>query len=146
MATAVTDTLRSRREAVIQAHIDAEVTYHDPSRVVDTFRHPRYEVPAAGVIADGPEAVRGLLGALFAAFPDFSVETNRMYHSDDAVIVETTMHGTQQGAWAGIEPAGHRMEVPAACIFVFEGEDLVCEKVYFDHATLARQLQGSAPD
>jgi len=32
------------------------------------------------------------------------------------------------------------MEVQAACIFVFEGDLLVCEKVYFDHATVLRQL------
>ncbi len=32
------------------------------------------------------------------------------------------------------------MQVQAVCIFVFEGADLVCEKVYFDHATVLRQL------
>jgi hypothetical protein len=28
------------------------------------------------------------------------------------------------------------MEVQAVLIFLFEGSDLVCEKVYFDHATI----------
>jgi len=37
------------------------------------------------------------------------------------------------------------MEVQSACIFVFEGEKLVCEKVYFDHATNLRQLQPLEP-
>jgi hypothetical protein len=32
------------------------------------------------------------------------------------------------------------MEVQAVSIFVFEGDNLVCEKVYFDHATILRQL------
>jgi hypothetical protein len=36
------------------------------------------------------------------------------------------------------------MEVQSACIFVFEGENLMCEKVYFDHATILRQLTPSA--
>ena len=32
------------------------------------------------------------------------------------------------------------MEVQSVLIFVFEGDNLVCEKVYFDHATTLRQL------
>jgi len=28
----------------------------------------------------------------------------------------------------------------AALIFLFDGEELICEKVYFDHATVGRQL------
>jgi hypothetical protein len=32
------------------------------------------------------------------------------------------------------------MEVAAALFFLFEGEGLVCERVYFDHATVLRQL------
>ena len=32
------------------------------------------------------------------------------------------------------------MEVAAVLIFVFEGDKLVCEKVYFDHATILRQI------
>jgi hypothetical protein len=32
------------------------------------------------------------------------------------------------------------MEVQSACIFVFEDDKLVCEKVFFDHATVLRQL------
>jgi hypothetical protein len=29
--------------------------------------------------------------------------------------------------------------------FVFEAESLVCERVYFDAATILRQLSGDAP-
>ena len=34
------------------------------------------------------------------------------------------------------------MKVAATCIFIFDGDRLVCEKVYFDHATILRQLGG----
>src|ERR1035441_3261384 len=66
------------------------------------------------------------------------------YHADDAVIVEVRFGGTHRGVWAGIAPTGNRMEVQSVCIFVFEGDDSVCEKVYFDHATILRQL-GAVP-
>ena len=58
----------------------------------------------------------------------------------DAAIVECRFGGTHRGPWAGIAATGNRMEVQAVCIFVFEGERLVCEKVYFDHAPVLRQM------
>jgi hypothetical protein len=131
---------RVRREAVVRAHIEAEAVTHDVNATVSTFHRPRYEVPALGVIVDGAEGVTGLVGGLLAAFPDFHLTEKRHYHAEDAVIVECTFGGTQQGVWAGLEPTGRRMEVDSALIFVFEGDDLVCEKVYFDHATILRQL------
>jgi predicted ester cyclase len=89
---------------------------------------------------DGPEAVGGLVSGLLSAFPDFYLHQIALHHADDAVIVEARFGGTQRGIWAGIEPTGKRMEVQAVLIFVFEGDHLVCEKVYFDHATVLRQL------
>ena len=144
MATTSSPSLRARREAVVNAHIEAETVTHDVAAALATFRHPRYEVPAVGAIADGPEAVEGLLSQLLGAFPDFWLHRLAIYHADDAVIVEVRFGGTHRGVWAGIAPTGNRMEVQSACIFVFEGDDLVCEKVYFDHATILRQL-GARP-
>ena len=140
MATASTQTVRARREAVVDAHIEAEAVKHDVAAALATFHHPRYEVPAMAAICDGPEAVEGLLTQLLGSFPDFWLERLAVHHADDAVIVECKFGGTHRGAWAGIPPTGKPMEVQSALIFCFEGENLVCEKVYFDHATVLRQL------
>ena len=142
--TSTTPSLRARREAVVNAHIEAETVTHDVAAALATFHHPRYEVPAVGAIADGEEAVQGLLSQLLGAFPDFWLNRLALYHSDDAVIVEVRFGGTHRGVWAGIAPTGNQVEVQSACIFVFEGDNLVCEKVYFDHATILHQL-GALP-
>jgi predicted ester cyclase len=144
MTTAVTQDLRARREAVVNAHIEAEAVTHDVAAALATFHHPRYEVPAVGAIADGGQAVEGLLSLLLGAFPDFWLKKLALYHADDAVIVECKFGGTHRGVWAGIAPTGNSMEVQSALIFIFEGENLMCEKVYFDHATVLRQLGASA--
>jgi predicted ester cyclase len=107
---------------------------------VATFHHPRYEVPALGAIVDGAEGVTGLVTGLLGAFPDFWLNKHALHHADDAVIVEVTFGGTHRGNWAGIEGTGKKMEVQSVLIFVFDGEDLTCEKVYFDHATILRQI------
>jgi predicted ester cyclase len=140
VATTATDTIRARREAIVTAHIEAEAVTHDVAATVATFRHPRYEVPALGAIVDGAEAVNGLVSGLLAAFPDFYLQKTALHHADDAVIVEARFGGTQLGIWTGVEPTGKRMEVQSVLIFVFKDDDLVCEKVYFDHATVLRQL------
>ena len=146
MSTTMTDvsTLRARREAVIKAHIKAEAVDHDVAATVATFARPRYDVPALGGVVDGAAAVDGLLHTLLKAYPDFWVREVAYHHSDDGVIVEVVFGGTQRGEWAGIASTHRPMEVAAACIFIFEDDALVCERVYFDHATLLWQSGAGA--
>ena len=44
------------------------------------------------------------------------------------------------GEWAGIPPTGRRVEIPIVGIFEFDGDRLLCEKVYFDMATVLTQM------
>ena len=140
MTNKVADTTRAHRELIVNEHIDAEAVRHDVAATVKTFKHPRYEVPALDTVADGAEAVSGFLQALLTAFPDFYIKKTAVHHTDDAVIVECRVGGTQRGDWAGIAPSGRKMEVSAALFFLFDGEGLVCERPYFDEASVVRQL------
>ena len=133
--------LRQRRETIVREHIEAENS-HDVARAVATFHRPRYEVAPFGTPHDGAEAVEELLSGMFNAFPDFHVDVPRLHHADHAVIVEFVMSGTQLGPFAGLDPTGRKIEVPLVGIFDFEADRLMCEKAYFDMATLMRQLQG----
>jgi steroid delta-isomerase-like uncharacterized protein len=140
MSAAAVDGVRARREAVVDAHIEAEAVKHDAAATLATFKRPRYEVPALGAVVDGADGVHGLVTGLVTAFPDFYLHKDKVHHAEDAVIVECRFGGTQRGEWAGVPPSGKKMEVQAVLIFCFEGADLVCEKVYFDHGTVLRQI------
>jgi predicted ester cyclase len=74
------------------------------------------------------------------AFPDFHFEATVIHHADEAVIVEGRMTGTQEGEWSGIPPHQGRMDLPMVCVYNFDGDHLMNETVYFDFATLQRQL------
>ena len=139
MATPIVSSLRARREELIQRHVEAE-THNDVAGVLATFHHPRYDVVPLGAVNDGAAAVEELLTGLLAGFPDFNAEILTMHHADTAVIVEVRMTGTHKGPWAGIDPTGRPMDIRVACIFEFDDDRLMCEKVYFDFATLLRQL------
>jgi len=139
MAT-TTSELRARREAVIRAHIHAEAIDHDADATVATFSRPRYEVPALAAVVDGSAAVHAFVKQLLTTFPDLWVQQEALHHCDDAVFVEAKFGGTQSGEWAGIAPTGNAVSVDSVLVFYFEGAELVCEKVYFDHATILRQI------
>ena len=47
--------------------------------------------------------------------------------------------------FAGLPPSGRPIEVPLVGIFDFEGDRLMCEKVYFDMATLMRSCKSALP-
>jgi steroid delta-isomerase-like uncharacterized protein len=138
MATATLQDLRPVREAIVRKHADAE-DRHDVEATLATFHRARYEVAPFGT-SDGEAAVRELLSGMIAGFPDLHLETGPFRHGDDFVFVEVRMTGTHNGPWAGWEPTGRKMDITVACVFEFEQDRLICEKIYFDMATVMRQL------
>ena len=136
--------LRARREAVVREHMESE-NRHEFDVTLRTFAHPRYELVATGEVYDGEEAVRGYYAATRAAFPDQRNVVHAMHHADDAVIVEFDLLGTHRGPLRGIPPTGREFTCRMVALFLFDGELIVCERVYFDAATILRQL-GLLPD
>jgi steroid delta-isomerase-like uncharacterized protein len=137
--TAIDDitSLRQRREEIVMQHAEAE-NRHDVEATIATFHRPRYEVN--GQLSDGESAVRELLQGLMNALPDLHAEVGKLRHADDAVFGESLITGTHDGEWAGIPATGRRVEVPVAGIFEFDGDRLLCEKVYMDFATVLTQI------
>lgn len=138
-----TDSLADRRLALVQEHMDSENEYRFDD-TLETFDHPRYEIIATGDVYDGSEEVAEYYRVSRTAFPDQRNENVEMYHADNAVIVEFDLLGTMKGELRGIEPTGKSFRCRMCAFFIFEpeGEKIVCERVYFDQATMAQQLLG----
>jgi len=115
---------------------------YDFDTTIDTFSHPRYELIAMDEIHDGEQAVRDYYEVTRQAFPDQRNELISLRHADDAVITEFWLLGTHKGPLMGIEPTGREFKCRMTAFFLFAGADLVCERVYFDSATILRQLTG----
>ena len=136
--------LRQQREAVVRRHMEAE-NVHDFDAVIDTFSHPRYELVPSVQVHDGEAAVRAYFRETRTAFPDQRNELIELRHADDAVVVEFWLLGTHRGPLLGIAPTGRAFRCRMAALFLFEGARITCERVYFDSATILRQLTGEAP-
>jgi steroid delta-isomerase-like uncharacterized protein len=133
--------LRDRREEVVRTHMESE-NRHEFTVTLGTFAHPRYELIATGQVFDGEEAVRQYYAASRAAFPDQRNEVLELRHADDAVVVEFDLLGTHRGPFLGAPPTGREFRCRMVALFLFEdgGDLIVCERVYFDAATILRQL------
>ena len=135
--------LRDRREAVVREHMESE-NRHEFDVTLGTFGHPRYEIIATGDVHDGPDEVMRYFEETRTAFPDQRNELIALHHADDAVIAEFNLLGTHLGNLRGLPPTGRAFTCRMLAIFEFESEGeregIVCERVYFDTATIQRQL------
>src|SRR5207245_5616165 len=59
---------------------------------------------------------------------------------DDGVIVEFDLLGTHLGPLRGLAPTGRSFRCRMSAFFIFDGERIACERVYFDQSTILRQL------
>lgn len=113
---------------------------HEFERTLETFAHPRYEIIPTGDVFDGEREVKRYFEETRVAFPDQRNSNATLHHAEDSVIVEFDLHGTHLGPFRGLPPTGRAFTCRTLAIFVFEGERIVCERVYFDSATILRQL------
>lgn len=131
--------VRREREATVRRHMEAE-NVHDFDTVIATFSHPRYELIATGQVHDGEVAVREYFRESRSAFPDQRNELIALHHIEDGVVVEFWLLGTHGGPLLGIEPTGRAFRCRMTAFFLFDGAGITCERVYFDSATILRQL------
>ncbi len=134
-----TSNLRTRRSEVVREHMESENRL-DFEATLRTFAHPRYELIPTGEVFDGADAVRGYYAASRTAFPDQRNRVIAMHHSDDGVFVEFDLMGTHKGPMRGIPPTGRTFTCRMIALFLFDGDRIVCERVYFDAATILREL------
>jgi len=139
-------TLLERRESVVREHMESE-NRREFDVTMDTFDHPRYEIIPTGEVHDGAHEVAEYFRGPREAFPDQRNENAVLHHAENAVIVEFDLLGTHRGPLRGIPATGRSFRCRMVAFFLFAdgGDGIVCERVYFDQATIARQLF-DAPD
>jgi steroid delta-isomerase-like uncharacterized protein len=136
---AISADLRARREQLVREHMESE-NVHDFNTTIETFGHPRYELIATGETYDGEEEVRAYYAATRAAFPDQRNELIALHHAEEAVIAEFDLLGTHLGPLRSLPATGRSFRCRMVAVFLFEEDRLTCERVYFDQATILRQL------
>lgn len=145
MTTEQASELGERRLALVREHMQSENDLRFDATLA-TFDHPRYELIATGEVFDGADEVAEYYESSRSAFPDQRNENVVLHRAADSVIAEFDLLGTHLGALKGIAPTGRSFRCRMCALFLFEpgGDRIVCERVYFDQATIARQLLDDA--
>ena len=125
--------LDEQRLAVVREHMEAENRL-DFDAVIGTFSHPRYELMATGNVFDGEGEVRDYFAFSRAIFPDQHNENAILHSMSDGVVAEFDLVGTHA-------ETGRSFRSRMVALFIFEGARIVCERVYFDTASIERQLR-----
>jgi steroid delta-isomerase-like uncharacterized protein len=132
---------RALRLALVEQHIRLE-NQHDLAGVLGTFgENARYDDEAWGEHYEGSAGVRAFYEQLMTALPDLEIAVERQHLTDDAILVEVTIRGTHLGEWRGLPATGRKIEIPLCGVYTFDENDrLAGEKIYYDRATVLRQM------
>jgi steroid delta-isomerase-like uncharacterized protein len=115
--------------------LDAIVAMHAPDMVFANH--------TAGETAEG-EAVRDHIAKIFAAWPDMSFETRRLYVREGVVTQEWTATATHSNTLrrGDLEapPSGQRVSWDGVDVIPFEGGLIKRKDVYSDSVSILRQV------
>ena len=140
-ATSIPSDRKCARIALVQQHVRLENEHHLEG-VLSTFgKDAHYQDEAWGDSYAGRDGVRSYYEQLMVALPDLEIQVQRQHVTDDNVLLEVLICGTHLGSWRGLPATGRRVEVPLCAVYTFDdGDRLAGERIYYDRATVLRQL------
>jgi steroid delta-isomerase-like uncharacterized protein len=141
MTTPSPNSTMSARLRIVDEHINLE-NAHDLDGIMETFGEAaRYDDEPWGAHYFGRQDVRAFYAQLLRAMPDLHIDVRRRHASEDAVILEVIIRGRHLGTWRGLPATGRTIDFPLCGVYTFDEENrLAGEKIYYDRATVLRQL------
>jgi steroid delta-isomerase-like uncharacterized protein len=138
--TDTTDRIAARLK-LVDEHVRHE-NDHDIEAIMGTFgATAHYDDEPWDAHYIGRDAVRAFYAGLLQALPGLRIDVLHAHASASAVVLEVVIRGRHLGPWRGLPPTGAQIELPLCGIFTFdEAERLAGERIYYDRATLLRQL------
>ncbi|MGC2471035.1 MAG: ester cyclase [Pseudolabrys sp.] len=132
---------QSRRLQLVDEHVRLE-NQHDLDGIMTTFgAAPRYDDEPWDAHYAGRDGVRLFYSELLRAMPDLQIDVQRRHIGEATIILEVIIRGQHLGAWRGLPPTGRHIRFPLCGVYTFDENDrLEGEKVYYDRATVLRQL------
>lgn len=105
-----------------------------------------FQVPSLDAPIKGKDAIRAFYKGSFAAFPDWTMDVNKLIVSGGETIVVNSVHGTHTGPLTGqngqsIAPTNKRFTQELLTRVVFDSSDKVQSlRAYGNSSDMTRQL------
>jgi len=135
-----------RQRGIVAEHIRGE-NAHDWPAVYGTFvqdARAHYDVVPLGASFKGIEGVRAFYQSIANAMPDLHIEVIAEYDVPGCSIREVVISGTHRGEFAGVPPLGNAIRIEVAGFYTFDPDSgkLISERIYYDQASLLKQMLG----
>ena len=125
---------------VWQRHLMAENRRSLDALLDNLCADPIYKIMAISATYKGRDQVRQFYADLFAGIPEANFELVNSFVGEEGVVAESILRGAQRGPWLGIPPTQCEVVLPMAIVVPMMHGQILGERLYFDLATLARQL------
>jgi steroid delta-isomerase-like uncharacterized protein len=123
-----------------QRHVLAENRRSIEGLLETLCAEPIYKIMATSATFKGHEQVAQFYRGLFEGVPDANFELINVFVSEEGVVEESILRGVQRGALFGVPPTNREIALPMTIVFPILNGKILGERLYFDLATLARQL------
>jgi len=108
-----------------------------------------FENHTSGGLAVGKAAIRKLIEAVFATFPDLTFATRRSYFGDGVAVVEWTASATHVNPVARgsdtFAPTGKKLSWDGMDVILVQNGRVARKDVYADSISFLRQLGAAIP-
>lgn len=120
----------------------AALNAHDLDQATSLWAPDAVDRFVGGVEVTGPEGVRKYFSALFAAFPDFSLEVLECTSARQRTAVRWRAQGTFAGPgdFEGFAPNGARVDLEGCDVLTVSDDLIQHNDAYLDSGSIARQL------
>jgi steroid delta-isomerase-like uncharacterized protein len=123
-----------------QRHVLAENRRSIESLLETLCSEPIYKIMATNATYKGRDQVAQFYTGLFEGVPNATFELINAFVGEEGVVEESILRGTQRGPLFGIPPTGREIALPLTIVFPILNGRIMGERLYFDLATLAREL------
>lgn len=129
------------RLRLVEEHVRCE-NQHDLAGIMATFGdQANYDDAPWGESHAGRDAVAQYYRDLLMALPDLQIDVRDRVVTEDTVVLEVVISGTQAGSWRGLPATGRRVQFPLCAIYHFSPTGkLASERIYYDRASVLRQV------
>ena len=129
------------RLRIVEEHVRRE-NDHDLAGIMATFAdEAKYDDAPWAEQRLGRDAVEEYYRDLLTALPDLHIDIRDRLVTEDAVVLEVVISGTQAGTWRGLPATGRPVRFPLCAIYRFAANGkLAGEKIYYDRAGVLHQV------
>jgi steroid delta-isomerase-like uncharacterized protein len=136
--------ISAKRMAVLREHVRAESERDIDALLAGMTSDCFNDVVGVPKPFVGPEQTAERYRKHWEGFPDFKVRVRRVLCADEScVVTENEWLGTHLGTFLGWPATGKSVRMRAIVVWHFKGDQLWGETVFFDNASLLKQIGAS---